>query len=120
MLSFNFTTGALQVSLQDDKFKLIYGEDAHEIKAFKYSNSDSLLVSELELKVEDAVLKFSQKFTTEIGEKLNGYLTFISPTYFVDSNYRGYSRESELVKGVTRGSIYFTCKVREPFEPPKE
>lgn len=108
------------IVISDGNFELVYVEDAHKMKPFKYNKTDSLFVEDLELRVENAFLKFSQRITPQIGEQLNGHLKFTSPEYYVDSNFRGYSGESKLKKGVTKGKIYFTCKIREPFEPPKK
>lgn len=108
------------ISIIDKTFQLVYVEDAHEMEPFKYRKTDTSFVEDLILKVDDATLTFSNKIKRKIGYKLKGHLKFTSPEYFVDSNFRGYSRESKLEKGVTKGEIYFTCKLGEPFEPPNE
>ncbi len=108
------------ISIIDNSFELDYIEDAHKSESFKYKKTDTSFVSDLELKIENVSLAFSNEIYLRIGEQLNGHLKFTSPEYFVDSNFRGYSRETTLEKGITSGEIYFTCKLREPFEPPKE
>ena len=108
------------ISIKDKNFELVYIEDAHEIEPFKYKRTDTSFVENLELKVKNSSLIFNKEFKLQIGEQLNGHLKFESPPYFVRSNYRGYSEEDKLEKGVTKGEIYFTCKLREPFEPPEE
>ena len=90
------------------------------MKPFKYKKTDTSFVEDLELNVEKSSLILSKEFKLQIGEQLNGHLKFESPPYFVKSNFRGYSKEDKLEKGITNGEIYFTCKLREPFEPPKE
>lgn len=108
------------IKIHKDYFELVYIEDAHEVEPFKYRETDTVFVEYLELKVENSSLIFDREFNFRIGEQLNGHLKFESPKYYVDSNYRGYSREEKLDESVSKGEIYFTCKLRDPFEPLEE
>jgi hypothetical protein len=111
---------SFNISIIDKTFQLVYVDDTHEMEPFKYRTTDTSFVEDLILQVDNATLTFSNKIKRKIGHKINGHLKFTSPEYFVNSNFRGYSWESKLEKGVTKGEIYFTCKLREPFEPPNE
>ncbi len=107
------------IRLYDNHFELQYIEDAHESKPFKYSESDSLYTDELSLRVENASLTLMEDFKAEIGEQIRAYLIFESPEYFIVPNHRGYSKDQEIHKAKTKGKIYFTCKLRMPFDPPQ-
>ena len=108
------------ISIENKNYKLVYTEDAHETKPFKYKTTDSTFVEDLELKVKKSSLTFMEEIRMEIDEQINGYLKFESPQYYVKSSFRGSPRINKLKTGVTKGEIYFTCKLREPFEPQRE
>lgn len=108
------------LKIQNKHFELIYIEDAHETKPYKYEKTDETFVEQLELVISNSSLTLQDEINLEIGEELNGYIVFKSPTYYVEPNYRGYSNENKIRKGITKGEIYFTCRLKEPFELFKE
>lgn len=115
-----FGGSLFDLTIKNQNFELVYIESAHKMEPFKYQESDSTFVEELELNISNSSLKVSDEIKSKIGEQINGYLKFESPEYFIDSWFRGYASENKLKRGVTKGEIYFTCKLREPFNPIKE
>lgn len=109
-----------EMTMHDRTFSLIYGEDADDAKPFKYFMGDTSLVSNVSLNITDAILTFDKLIQPKIGEQLNGHLQFRSPEYYVHSHHRRHSNDDEMHSSVTRGEIYFTCKLRAPLAPPEE
>ncbi len=110
------------IKIFKDTYELTYIKDAHEIKPYKYNKADTIFTETLEMKIFNSDLIFDEKIENQVGKKINGYLRFESPIYYIDShyNYGGQPWNESVDKMVTKGKIFFTCRLREPFKPPKE
>lgn len=103
-----------EMKVYGKNYELTYIEDTHEIKAFKYTLSDSSFVDNITLNVLNSDLRFSDKINFELNQQLNGHLKFESPIYYVDT-YLGENPEKEKLNTTfARGEIYFTCTTRKP------
>lgn len=106
----------LSIQLEKDFYTSQYILDAHELTPYKYTTSDSSLVSMLALKIKNSRLILDEAPAFQVNESLKGMIEFKTPIYYTDPLYnKGLAGGSAKIMDsmLTKGKIYFTCRVKE-------
>ena len=112
------------VKIVDNRFTSNYWLDEHKRRIFKLSSGDTLTDNILIQFAEQSLILDSLP-TFQLGQQLTGFLIYKTVNYLRASDFEDWSIKDEysyknMDTMYTKGTVHFTCKVREKLQLNKE